>query len=335
MEEEDDARRLLIVYYAGHGTPGHSPGSLELQPGYATQDDAKGRLNKIIWNRTENLLQDTRADVLEIFDCCYAGSLGIRSPPTHSFEYLAGTGPNQTAKCPGPNSFTSALIWALQQLVNERECFTTQQLMHKIKKDAPEFPRDQTPVLSKRGNQNTANCIILQPISRSTEPVPLTRPGRTGSQDTGATEGPTPEVLTLKFIFKSRPAIPVVQELGKVLMDVMMEHDFKVRRIMWGGLHSWARLSLAEAAQRFMLGSNHRPRRFGPGSSPETLLIPLQGQEAGTQQKHGSSSEGSHYNGLYEHKIHKEYTHGIVYHWKMLLSEIWLALVSLFQRRAG
>lgn len=30
----------------------------------------------VIWNHTEGLLNDTHADILVIFDCCYAGDLG-------------------------------------------------------------------------------------------------------------------------------------------------------------------------------------------------------------------------------------------------------------------
>jgi len=32
--------------------------------------------NEIVWNFAEAAFQGTHADVLEIFDCCYAGDLG-------------------------------------------------------------------------------------------------------------------------------------------------------------------------------------------------------------------------------------------------------------------
>jgi len=323
VAREDCHKKLLIVYYAGHGQPGNSPGHLELSPGFPTQHDIKGRLNKVIWNHAEHLLQDARADVLEIFDCCYAGSLGVRSPSTRSFEYLAATGPNDTTKSPGPQSFTSALIWALKELVNERGCLTTQQLMHKIKKDAPEFPRDQTPVLSKRNNMNPANCIMLEPISKTKVAPNLNRLRSTSSHDTGP-----PEVLNLKFIFNSRPAISDVQQLGKALNEVMEEREFKVRRIMWGGLHSRTRFIMAEAAQKFMLGSNHRHRPFGSGSSPETLLSCVYNQ-ASQPHEHTSITNGKGHDRQHEHTVHDDSSHGIAYHWKMLLIGIWVASVSL------
>lgn len=323
VAREDRHKKLLIVYYAGHGEPGNAPGHLELSPGYTTQHDVKGRLNKVIWNRAEHLLQDTRADVLEIFDCCYAGSLGIRSPSTRSFEYLAATGPNETTKAPGPQSFTAALIWALKELVTERGCFTTQQLMHKIKNDAPSFPRDQTPVLSKRNNVNPASCIMLEPISKSKETPSLARLRSTSLLETGP-----PEVLNLKFIFDTRPAISDVQALGKALNEVMEERDFKVRRIMWGGLHSRTKFFLAEAAHKFLLGSNQRYKHFGSGSSPETLLYAVQ-NPTGRPQELSSPANGSGHHCQHGHSAHDDSRHGISYHWKMLLVGIWVASVSL------
>lgn len=323
VAREDRPKKLLIVYYAGHGEPGNSPGHLELSSGTPTQQDVKGKLNKVIWNHAEHLLQDARADVLEIFDCCYAGSLGIRSPSTRSFEYLAATGSNDTTKSPGPHSFTSALIWSLEELVKERGCFTTQQLMHKIYNDAPGFPRDQRPVLSKRNNMNPANYIMLEPIFTTKEMPNLARLRSTSSHEAGQ-----PEVLNLKFIFDTRPAISDVQELGKALNDVMEERDFKVRRIMWGGLHSRTRFVMAEAAHKFLLGSSPRQRQFGSGSSPEALLFSVYNQ-AGRPQGHVSSAHRGDHDGQQQHLAHDDGCHGIAYHWKMLLVGIWVASVSL------
>ena len=103
--EKDGELTLLIVYYAGHGSPGKSPGQLKLtgqvvcflscfmltltlnsQSKPSSQDPYH-----IVWNYTEGILQGTCADVLEIFDCCYAGDLG---------PYRAGRSSRSVSLCP-------------------------------------------------------------------------------------------------------------------------------------------------------------------------------------------------------------------------------------------
>ena len=38
--------------------------------------DDHDKINKVIWNHAEFNLQNTNADIFEIFDCCYAGNIG-------------------------------------------------------------------------------------------------------------------------------------------------------------------------------------------------------------------------------------------------------------------
>jgi hypothetical protein len=91
--KEDGDDTLLIVYYAGHGRPGHHRGGLDLS-GYSfsilpfPQETAnryvRGKKSRVLatgsdyisWDVAEQNLKNTKADVLEIFDCCYAGVLG-------------------------------------------------------------------------------------------------------------------------------------------------------------------------------------------------------------------------------------------------------------------
>lgn len=107
--------------------------------------------NEVVWNSAEEIIKQTKADVLVIFDCCYAGDLelAVRSRlPNRAFEFLAATSSNSTTKKPGPDSFTSALIHSLSDLVKEGS-FSTQQLVSRIL-DAPGFPKDQAPRLHER-----------------------------------------------------------------------------------------------------------------------------------------------------------------------------------------
>ncbi|KAL9023831.1 MAG: hypothetical protein Q9180_008091 [Flavoplaca navasiana] len=78
--DHDGLKTLLLVYYAGHGGPGQYLGDLVLAAHTSPNDhrDANQReRNRLVWNKTEKLLRDAEADVLEIFDCCYAGTLGL------------------------------------------------------------------------------------------------------------------------------------------------------------------------------------------------------------------------------------------------------------------
>ena len=77
----DKKKSLLIVYFAGHGRPGDKPGDLEIA-GKRSLTEIQKAQNKVTWNCAEGNLLNTFADVLQIFDCCYAGSLGHRGPLT-------------------------------------------------------------------------------------------------------------------------------------------------------------------------------------------------------------------------------------------------------------
>ena len=332
VHDEDRQKKLLIVYYAGHGTPGHMPGQLELF-GRSSPRMVQGELNKVIWNRAEDLLQDTQADVLEIFDCCYAGNLGnVRSPPMRAFEYLAATAPGATTKSPGPESFTTALIWALKALVAEDKPFTTQQLVNKIKNGgAPRFPTNQKPVLSRRGEKNSTSYIMLEPIRKDVDRLALIRArSSSGSHDIGAAV-----LLNLKFIFETRPSELQVELLGKALNEAIQENELRVSRIIWGGLYSWPRIMVAEAVQRLSLFASHRRHRHhNSGESSGTLLIP---DDTNLRQRRGYASS---HNALFISKesVHEAYhqkfsheraNHGILYHGTMLFIAVWAAAVSL------
>ena len=88
----DGLHTLLIVYYAGHGRPGHYYGALEMHNGCVKnackfnvancgrqafrnegekndkKNEKKKQMDHIVWNKTEDLLRPAEADILEIFD---------------------------------------------------------------------------------------------------------------------------------------------------------------------------------------------------------------------------------------------------------------------------
>lgn len=104
--------------------------------------------NKVAWDSAERILEHADGDILGIFDCCNAGHLSqFRRSPVR-FEYLGACGSDQTTQGPGLDSFTSALIWALEELSSDGP-FSTSALQRKIM-HAPHFPKKQVPHLGPR-----------------------------------------------------------------------------------------------------------------------------------------------------------------------------------------
>ena len=87
--------------------------------------------------------------------------MGTARAGTRAFEYLAAATDNSWTAAPGKNSFTTALIWALKDVVRTGSPGTTTDLITKIK-TALNFPTSQKPVLMSRRNHK--NRIILQPL---------------------------------------------------------------------------------------------------------------------------------------------------------------------------
>ena len=85
---------------------------------------------------------------------------------TRLFEVLAAASAQKTTRRPGRESFTSALIYALNRLVRQKdEPFTIDELLRIIKDQAPHFPKEQEPCLVERSYRlRKTNRIILYPI---------------------------------------------------------------------------------------------------------------------------------------------------------------------------
>lgn len=98
----------------------------------------------IEWTDVESsVLAKTKADVLVIFDCCHAGLLcqpAFRGP-RRPFQYVAACKAWQRTKSAGPESFSSAMIWALKKLA-DRPGFTVTKLIHTLM-EHEDFPRDR------------------------------------------------------------------------------------------------------------------------------------------------------------------------------------------------
>lgn len=129
--------------------------------------------SQAVWESSERLLYDAVGDILGIFDCCNAGHLSQTRAPLR-FEYLGACPSDQVTKSPGPNSFTSALIWAFQQLKSSGP-FSTSALQAQIKL-APDFPTNQIPTLGPRCLGATTEYIMMAPHGPNDEQINTQKP---------------------------------------------------------------------------------------------------------------------------------------------------------------
>ncbi|KAL8952485.1 MAG: hypothetical protein Q9222_001588 [Ikaeria aurantiellina] len=229
--DEDGPSSLLLVYYAGHGTPGHRPGQLELA---GNRNPTVDVLDTVVWNLAEAALQQTQADVLEIFDCCYAGDLFGRSRGfgTRCFEFLGATSSGNTTKIPGPSSFTRGLIWALDRLAKESGRFTTTTLANKIK-EALHFPPKQVPVLYERNDVSSPRRIVIAPLLQG-EGMSKIDPVETDDSISQHAWG----FLDIRFSLEQLPRRNDVENFAKNLKMMMQTTDLKVQNVKWAGLCS-------------------------------------------------------------------------------------------------
>ncbi|ERF68921.1 hypothetical protein EPUS_08081 [Endocarpon pusillum Z07020] len=249
--------KLMIVYYAGHGRPGESHGSLELfgsAKHYFSHGDERllihsrktttrpsnDEVNKLIWNNTENFLKDACADVLQIFDCCHAGDLMFKRGSSRAFEYLAAT--------------------RAGELTNEKKRFTTVDLGREIK-DHQHFPEEQEPVLTDRDDNSDVGRIELYALSEQDAT------GSTGAEDSqfSAYDG---RVLTLHFDFGSQPLKQNIQKLGERLNRGRLD-QLGIERIRWGGMKETGFRRSVEAFR------NLRPRDLTTAELHDIALTPI------------------------------------------------------------
>ncbi|KAL8877804.1 MAG: hypothetical protein Q9198_004249 [Flavoplaca austrocitrina] len=259
--DHDGPNTLLLVYYAGHGGPGQFFGDLELAAHTSPNDhrDANHReRNRLVWNKTEDLLRPAEADVLEIFDW-YADLDRHRL-----FEYLAAAKDQGLTQFPGATSFTSALIFALKRLVRDKEKgrFTTDELLRKIK-TAPKFPKDQTPVMSNRDNKKTsAGRIMLHPLRKY-------RLSRVATSEECQIRRVTDYLMTLHFHFGDKPPDDHIITLGRNLNKIFERNTLEVHGVRWGGMKATL---VTRATRKFQM--NLMKRRASSQSQRPTIMLP-------------------------------------------------------------
>ena len=168
------------------------------------------------------------------------------------FEYLAATKPMGTTRVPGPHSFTSALIYALKALREEKDegRFTTDELHRKIMGDAPSFPGNQTPVLRDREG-NTSGRIMLHPLDRKGTTAQLP------SKESTSLDQTKHQTLTLHFDLMGWPSEASIEQFGSQFNNIFERNTLGVMGIRWGGL----RPSMYNRATEIFLATLKRNRR--------------------------------------------------------------------------
>ena len=186
-----------------------------------------------------------------------------------SFEFLGACSSGNTTLSPGPESFTKALIWALEAFAEEEHPFVVSQLSSRIR-EAPNFPNDQVPVQLDRGD-GSIERIMLAPLP---ERVDTTGDARVKS-DTPNQQG----LLHLNFIFDEPPTKANITNFRNNLNRFMWREKMPVNRIVWGGLTSWGGVQQSPGAQKNWL---HAAKRFKAGADRRRsrTLAPEFSQEA-------------------------------------------------------
>lgn len=190
---------------------------------------------------------------------CYAGTLGLtRGDNCRLFEYLAAAGSQGTTEVPGPTSFTSALTFALESLREEKpeSRFTTDELLRKITKEAPHFPKNQCPVLSDREHKKPAGGrIMLHPLRSDQAKVGNSSTNTPWNQWNG-------HVVTMHFEFgEGKPSEDQVRNLGRHFNHLFERNTLGVHRVRWGGM----RRSTFGLVARTFRGSLRKRRASGKG----------------------------------------------------------------------
>jgi hypothetical protein len=255
-------------------------------------------VDQAAWAQSEYLIHTAdAADVLLIFDCCFAGKLSgtfdRRAYNTKNFEFLGATASNGLARLPGKESFSRALIWALNQLADEKDGFTTSQLYSKIIA-APDFPdHEQTPTLSERRGHSLKRLVIA-PLDPNDD-----LPSNVSPVETQDQEDSFQYSLTLQLLFPKLLSNIEMETMCKGLKELIRTEELKARQIIWRGLHrkGASNFELPPLAQAFAWRwlSMTRGKRKRTMSGGENKEMPVLGKRpAPTQAPTPDSSEASH-----------------------------------------
>jgi hypothetical protein len=191
------------------------------------------------WEEVEKkFVESAKGDVLTIMDACFAGAVRsmIHREPGQTYEYLGACAHDKTTPSPGEKSFTTALIKALQILLNENEKhqFTTADLSRKIGEQ--KYKKNNLPCLWSRSAHDQRR-IMLAPMNNGTQKPYFDN-----------TEIPAYLELRIELKQESLNALEV-EDLARRVARAVSESKVHTRRVDWLQKISRPKPSLKSAAR--------------------------------------------------------------------------------------
>jgi hypothetical protein len=165
-------------------------------------------------------------DVLSILDCCFASSAALKSSHEEfrTYQLLAASSPSDTTSCPGKNSFTTALMDSLEELLNEHnnKSFPVVKLWERIN--------------MKRKKSASLIWDRLRKYKRTVHLTPLEVGPTSLEKREKEFQGGEPEKasLTLRFSLKAdNLSQKQIESLARCLPVACRDSEIQVRRIDW------------------------------------------------------------------------------------------------------
>lgn len=198
----------------------------------STEDERQN--HSINWENVERVMEKTKSDILEIFDCCHAGRLCTPARSmTRCFEILTACSALETTPAPGQHSFTTAMTWALKELTKEKG-FTTSALLSRIL-EAPNFSGKRGPSIF--GGRFGAHSDYLY-----LAPMPM--PGALGRRRSGLyrrqrdEEVQQEEMLDLRFYYEGKITDEDLKRTAKAIKSALCKKSIRARRVSAIGKYS-------------------------------------------------------------------------------------------------
>jgi hypothetical protein len=180
------------------------------------------------------------------------------------FEFLAACKNNTLTRPPGPYSFTSALIWALEHLVERYEKFTTLQLCDQIR-SAPKLPPNQIVQIHERADPCDQR-IILAPLSSPSLGAKLDDT----TTATGAGTSLPKAFFDLRVWYQNDLNAKEVEDVARRLKELVLDQKISANRIAWVRYNDY----LSRIRPYADLWKRRTLRKLSAREPPLTLEIP-------------------------------------------------------------
>jgi hypothetical protein len=203
------------------------------------------------WNdaETQLLSKSMDADVLAILDCCYAGGGAHKGSPRHTrtYELLAACSKDKRTPAPGPNSFTSRLLDAIEESLVAPE-------------SSPMVTTRLIDMVNRKKRKNSATSEQHDRLSRHDGHVQLAPVQKfTPKEDEATKSEPTPEKAVVKLrISLAHPELSPeqVKDWGEELLKASQKVNMPVLRIDWLKVRNFRQAVL------LCVQNNSRKRKF-------------------------------------------------------------------------